>query len=64
MHGRVKSKGQVGGRYLARERGAFVRPGSKLCSAGKPEAKAGAVGATRANGGATRANCEAKPATV
>jgi hypothetical protein len=45
-------------------RGAFesvtVAPGKKA----KPEAKAGVVNATRANGGATAANSEAKPASV
>jgi hypothetical protein len=53
-------KPKIGGRYVAWMRGAFesvtVAPGKKV----KPEAKAGAVNATRANGAATAA----KPASV
>ena len=57
----------MGARYVARMRGAFSRPRLAVPSASepdKPEAKAGAVNATRANGGATAANSEAKPASV
>lgn len=57
-------KPKIGGRYVAWMRGAFesvtVAPGKKA----KPEAKAGAVNATRANVGETRAKSEAKPASV
>lgn len=60
----MSTKGQIGGRYIAWMRGAFIRPGSKLRSGGKPEAKVGAAGSTRANGGATRAKCEARPAVA
>jgi len=49
----LSSKAQVGARHVARMRGAFNRPRLAMSGAGrldKPEAKAGAAGATRANG--------------
>ena len=46
----------MGARHVARMRGAFNRPHLAASGAGKPEAKAGAVNATRANGGATGAD--------
>jgi hypothetical protein len=64
---RLSSKAQVGARYVARMRGAFNAPRSAVPSASepdKPEAKAGAVNATRANVGETGAKSEAKPASV
>ena len=46
---RVKGKGQIGARHVAWMRGVFNSRGLIVSGAGKPEAKAGAVDATRAN---------------
>ena len=49
----MSSKAQVGARHVARMRGAFIRPRWAVSGTNqpdKPEAKAGAVVATRANG--------------
>lgn len=64
MPGRVRFRGQVGGRYVAWMRGAFIRPRSKQCEPGKPETNREAVGSTRASGAATGAKHAARPATV
>ena len=61
MYGRVRGKGQVGGRHVAWMRGAFNRPRLAVSGAGKPEGNAGPPGATRANVGATGANGRANP---
>jgi hypothetical protein len=56
MPSRKKNKGQVGGRHVARMRGAFHGWRLTATVAAKPEANAGPSGATRANMGAARAN--------
>ena len=61
MSGRVRFKGQVGGRHVAWMRGAFSRPRLVVSGAGKPEAKAEATNATRANVSATAANGRTNP---
>jgi hypothetical protein len=61
MYGRVRGKGQVGGRHVAWMRGAFNRPRLAVSGAGKPEAKAEATNATRANVSATAANGRTNP---
>ena len=64
MPGRLRRKGQVGARHVARMRGAFNRPRLAASGASQPGAKADVVDATRANVGETRAKSEAKPASV
>jgi len=49
-------KPKIGGRYVAWMRGAFESVTVAPVKKAKPEAKAGAVDATRANGGATGAD--------
>ena len=56
MLGRVRGKGQVGGRHVVWRRGAFSRPRLAVSGAGKPYAKADTTDATRANVGAKGAN--------
>ncbi len=60
-------KPKIGGRYVAWMRGAFSRPRLAVSGAGrrdKPEAKASAVDATRANGGATAAKRPTNPGVL
>ena len=52
----MRSKGQVGGRHVARMRGAFSWARVAAPTAGKPGVNAEPSGATRANVGGGRAN--------
>jgi hypothetical protein len=57
----MRTKGQVGGRHVARMRGAFSWARLAAATAGKPGANVGPSGATRANVGAKRRDVAGVP---